>query len=144
GSKMYENHQGYELIGLSPGGEIFDNGKQFDVEELAVKLVASHKACFAYPHDPNQQTVQGMIEILMNNPNVIAFTSAGEIAAVGVMERDNNFAQITQVSIYEPTFWTVPEHCRNGLSTGLRQSMMRLSNLMGNTLFYSESIRPTS
>src|SRR5690606_17816933 len=114
----------------------------YDIEKLAVGLVESHKQCFAYPHDPNQQTEEGMTGILNNNPNVIAFDINGRIAAVGVMERDESF--VVGVNVYEPTFWTVPDHRRRGLSIGLRQEVMRLADKMGNTVVFSESIRPTS
>jgi hypothetical protein len=144
GLKSYENDHNYQLVGLAPGGELFGNGRSYNIKILAEKLVQSHKACFVYPHDPKQQTIEGMIDILENNPNVIAFTQTGEVAAVGVMELDSSFSGLPDINIYEPTFWTVPDHRRQGLSVGLRQEMMRLSNSIGSTIFFSESIRATS
>lgn len=144
GITIYTSDLNYHIETFHPSGVSSVTGREMDTAMLAEELVDSHQRCFAYAHDSAQQDVNSVHGIIENNPLVVAFRRDGRVAAVGLMERDEKFTGLPDLRVYEPTFWTLPEDRRKGLSIGLRQAMMALVDCMGKTIFYSESVRPTS
>lgn len=110
-----------------------------------------HKLAFEFPHDPSQQTPEGVREIINNNPVLVALDELHHIASVGFLERDDRFT-FEGISLVEPTYFSHPEHGNKGLSSHLRQTTQRLAdmsasiNLYNNMplIIFNESIRHTS
>lgn len=126
---------------------------QLDMRNLAQQLVALHKICFAYPHDPSQQTEEGMMEILSNNPVAFITDPNNQIASAVLLERDDRFT-FGNIALVEPTYFTHPggEYREHGLSSFLRDTVQRLvqnssaieSYRRDPILLFTESIRHIS
>jgi hypothetical protein len=141
---------GYSIKRLIPDSDgnkmnaVNDGEFNVGVGELAKILVNTHKACFDYPHDVNQEDVNAVSETLRNNPLVVALDASENVAAVGYIEKDPRFTLDRNITLVEPTYWTVPEHRRGGLSHHLRLEAKRLYDEIGNIISFGESVRPTS
>ena len=122
------------------------NDKHFfmDTPELAKVLVETHKACFEYPHDSNQQDVYEVEKTLRNNPIVLAFDVRDNVVAVGYIEKDKRFTLGNGLTLVEPTYWTLPTHRHAGASYHLRQAAKDLYDQEGNIICFGESVRSTS
>ena len=114
--------------------------------ELAHKLVTVHRRAFASTHDPDQQDPYKVLEIISANPTIAAVSSTGDIAAVGLFQKDNRFT-FAGIQLVEPTFFTDPTFEGKGLSTALRQETVRQigsGSFTDPTLIFGESIRGSS
>lgn len=146
---------GYKIYALDFSNGALDilTGEKLNLnpEDLAQKIADVHKLAFKFPHDPAQQTKEGVLDILMNNPTLVCFDQNGNVSSVGFMERDSRFTFSKSVLI-EPTYFTHPAEGRKGLSSHLRQATKKLterhhlvSGYNGNPMIvFNESIRHSS
>lgn len=122
-----------------------------DPERLAESISNIHKLAFQFPHDPAQQTKEGVLDILMNNPTLVCFDPYGKVVSVGFMERDSRFT-FSDAVLVEPTYFTKPGESRKGLSSHIRQATRELVTRHGLVdaykgkpmIVFNESIRHTS
>lgn len=130
-----------------------NNQEDMTMEDLAQQLVSLHKAVFPYPHDPAQQTVEGVREILQNNPVAFITDSHGQVISAVLLERDDRFT-FGGISLVEPTYFTHPadQYRQHGFSSHLRTSVQELAR-NSNAIFqyggspimiFNESIRDIS
>lgn len=132
--------------------DILHNGNELpiNIDDFAGELVDLHKAAFPIPHDPNQQTVEGVKEIIVNNPTIIVCDDNGKLLSAGFLERDLRFT-FGNIALVEPTYFTHPgsEYRGHGFSSHIRratQELVRLNMAYGGSpmLVFNESIRDTS
>lgn len=149
-----------QALNLRDGTAFDEDGNQTDPlfdqsnrDQLVQSMIKANKKSFDYSHDPNQRTPQGLIEIINNNPILVAVPveNPNTVASVGIVERDSRFTY-GDIALVEPTYYTDPDHERRRLSARIR----RLTNLLvrndefnsyydaKGTLVFNESIRASS
>ncbi len=103
-----------------------NNEEPLGMEEIARDIAELHRRTFKHPHDPEQQTVDGVCRILENNPVGLVLNPNGGVVSAAIWEQDKRLASLV---FAEQTYLTDldPNYQGHGFSSDLRHATRRLT-----------------